>query len=86
MESAIMYWINMLPDTVKEIFLFSDTCGGQNRNQHIPALFLYLTQTTHLDVIEQKFLESGHTFMKVDSMHSTIENEQRFVSVYSVSD
>ena len=85
MGTAIIHQIDKLPDTVTEIFIFLDTCGGQNCNQHIAALFLYLTQTTHLDDINHKYLKSGHTFIEVDSRHSTIENED-FVPVYSVSD
>lgn len=39
-----------------------------------------------MQVIEQKYLESGHTFMEVDSMHSAIEKEKRYTNVYSVID
>lgn len=84
--TALMHWIMGLPESITEISLISDTCGGQNRNQHISALLLFLTQTTHLDVIEQKFLESGHSFMEVDSMHSAIEKAKRYVPVYSIID
>nr|CAH7733296.1 unnamed protein product [Callosobruchus chinensis] len=41
-------------------------------------------ETTHIHVIEQKFLESGHSFMEADSMHGAIEKEQRHVSINSV--
>ena len=51
----------------------------QNRNQHVAALFLYLVQVTNLDVIEHKFLESGHIFMEVDSMHSAIGSAKMYV-------
>lgn len=82
--TALMQWINGLPEGIKEISLFSDTCGGQNRNQHISALLLYVTRTSQIEIIEQKYLESGHSFMEVDSMHSAIEREKRHVSVNSV--
>ena len=44
-----------LSNTVTEVSLFSDTYGGQNRNQNIAALLLYIVQTTNIEVIEQKF-------------------------------
>lgn len=39
-----------------------------------------------MEVIEQKFLESGHTDMEVDSMHSTIERAKRNIPVYTPGD
>lgn len=75
--TALKLWIENLPENIKELSLFSDTCSGQNRNQYISALFLHLTQTTNIEIIEQKFLESGHSQMEVDSMHSAIENSKK---------
>lgn len=84
--SAIKKWIDELPKTVTHLSLFSDTCAGQNRNQHLAALFQFMVQTTDLHVIEQKYLESGHSQMEVDSMHSAIENEKKYRSCYTVTD
>jgi len=59
--------------------MFSDTCSGQNRNQNIAAVLLYVVQSIdHISVIEQEFLEKGHrpTYMECDSMHSAIEFAQ----------
>ncbi|CAG5055758.1 unnamed protein product [Parnassius apollo] len=62
-----------------------DTCGGQNRNQFVAALLLWAVQKIdHLKVIEQKFLESGHTQMEADSMHSSIEFAKKNTSVFSM--
>ncbi|CAG9772073.1 unnamed protein product [Ceutorhynchus assimilis] len=84
--TCLWKYIQTLPPEVKHLSLFSDTCGGQNRNQQIAALLLYAVQNSHLEIIEQKFLESGHSFMEVDSMHSAIEQQKKFVSVYCVND
>lgn len=84
--TCLIKYIHNLPPEVKEISFFSDTCGGQNRNVQISALFLNLVQKTNLEVIEQKFLESGNSFMEVDSMHSAIERQKRFLPVYCVND
>nr|CAH7758157.1 unnamed protein product [Callosobruchus chinensis] len=84
--SCLYYYLQQLSETFKEITLYSDTCGGQNRNQNVAALCLFLVQTTRLTVIEHTFLESGHSYMEVDSMHSAIEHQQKFVPVYTVQD
>jgi len=66
--------------------MFSDTCGGQNRNQNVAAVLLYAVHLIgHLKVTEQKFLEKGHTYMECDSMHSAIEFAQKNSSVFCVS-
>lgn len=84
--TCLSKWIQTLPDSIKEVSVFSDTCSGQNRNQFIAAFLLHLIQTSHLEVIEQKFLESGHTMMEVDSMHSAIECERKRTSIFSMND
>lgn len=84
--TAIHLWIKSLPDAIKEISIFSDTCAGQNRNQYLLSLLLYLVQTTKLEVIEHKYLESGHSHMEVDSMHSAIEHQLTQFPVYSMID
>lgn len=65
--------------------LFSDSCGGQNRNQHVAVLLLHVVLSTHLEVIEQKFFEPGHSHMECDSMHSAIESQKKNRAVYGMS-
>ena len=68
---------------VKEVTYYSDTCGGQNRNQFLAASLLYsLEKHTQLLKINQKFLQSGHSQMECDSIHSTIETAKRKTSVF----
>ena len=78
--------LKQLPEEISEVILYSDTCGGQNRNQNVAALLLYTVQTTHINVLHQKFLESGHSEMEVDSMHSAIERAKKYVPVYTALD
>lgn len=84
--SALLKWIHQLPESIKEISLYSDTCSGQNRNQYIAALFLYVVVHTNIEVIHHNFMESGHSYMEVDSMHSTIESAKKHVPVYTMHD
>jgi hypothetical protein len=85
--SCLYIYLKQLPKEISEITMYSDTCGGQNRNHQVAALLLYAVQTLkNIKVINQKFLESGHTEMEVDSMHSAIEREKRHTPVYSALD
>ena len=57
-----------------KVILYSDTCGGQNRNRHlITAILSFLYTSKNIIKVEQKFFESGHSHMECDSMHSCIE-------------
>ena len=67
-----------LPETVTELSLFSDSCGGQNRNRHLTAGLYHAVKTSpHLQVVNHIYLEPGHTQMEVDSMHSAIEHASK---------
>ena len=59
---------------------------GQNCNQQVAALLLYDVQTTSISVIHQKFLESEHPEMEVDSIHSSIERAKKYNPVYTALD
>lgn len=81
------YLRECIPENVTEVSLFSDTCGGQNRNQFIAALLLWVVNhKENLQIIEHKFLESGHSYMEVDSMHSSIESAKKHRDVYCLQD
>lgn len=84
--SILLMYIEKMPSTVTEISLFCDTCGGQNRNQQVAAALLYAVHHTHMTVIELKFLESGHSHMECDSMHSAIENAKKNESAFIMND
>lgn len=73
-----------LPAGVTKVSLTCDSCGGQNRNRFIAALLLHAVRTLRLERIDLTFLESGHTYMECDSMHSCIETaKKRCVAIYS---
>ncbi|ESO90767.1 hypothetical protein LOTGIDRAFT_163649 [Lottia gigantea] len=55
--TAIYKWLSDLPSNIREVSLFSDTCGGQNRNQNVAAMFVHAMQSTPLEVISQHFLQ-----------------------------
>ena len=68
---------------VKEITLYSDTYGGQNRNKHIVAAFLYvINKENNIQTIYHKFFEPGHSQMESDSIHAQAENAKKKTVVY----
>lgn len=64
----------------------SDTCGGQNRNVNVSAMCLFATQKTNLEIIDQIYMEKGHSQMEVDSCHSVIERAVKNVDIYCPMD
>ena len=68
---------------VKEVTLFSDTCGGQNRNQFTAAALHFTTMgLPKLETVNHKFFESGHSQMESDTIHSAIELAKKKTKVY----
>lgn len=62
------------PNTTRHAIFYSDACSGQNRNQFTATCLLHaVTHHSSIEVIDHKFLESGHTQMECDSMHAAIE-------------
>lgn len=57
-----------------KIILYSDGCTYQNRNATMTNALLNLAMSKSV-IIEQKFLEVGHTQMEADSMHAMIEKQ-----------
>lgn len=67
-----------VPNTTRRMTCFSDTCAGQNKNSHvIAALITAVKNHPSLEVIDQKFLVPGHTFLECDQVHAQIEKEKR---------
>ena len=63
--------------------LYSDTASGQNRNSVISTMFLRAVKQLPIETINQKFMESGHSEMECDSVHSLIEARGRKVDVFT---
>jgi len=47
---------------------------------------LYAVRTFPLETIDLKYMESGHSFLDVDSMHSTIEHATKHLRIYTTRD
>lgn len=73
-----------MPPEIESVVMYSDKCGGQNRNRNIMAAMLYVVNTTNtkLQTIELKYMESGHSYLEADSIHATTEREKRHKKIY----
>ncbi|ESO96671.1 hypothetical protein LOTGIDRAFT_143772 [Lottia gigantea] len=80
----VLHYLRNLPTSVHHFSSFSDTCGGQNRNQFMAGAMLYAVQSlTNLETIDLKYMESGHSCLEVDSMHATIDVSRKHQKVYT---
>ena len=69
---------SQITDTVEHIILWSDSCGGQNRNIRISLMMMHLLQNhEHLKTITFKFRVSGHSFLPNDSDFGDVECAMR---------
>lgn len=67
-----------LPPDVKKVILYSDTCGGQNKNSHVAAMYMTVMQRNkNLEIIDHKFMVSGHSHMECDVDHALIEKQKK---------
>lgn len=81
--TCIYMYLSSLPKTVTHVSTFSDTCGGQNRNKYFAAAMLYAVSHTHINLIDVKYMESGHSYLEADSMHATIERARKNKKIYT---
>lgn len=71
-----------IPEEVSKVILYSDACGGQNKNSHVLAMFLMaMTENQNLVVIDHKFMVSGHSHMECDVDHGLIEKQKKRLGV-----
>ncbi|VEN55188.1 unnamed protein product, partial [Callosobruchus maculatus] len=84
-EVATCLWklLSGLGEEVKEVTFYADTASGQNRNCINAAMFLRAVHLLPIETINQKFMESGHSEMECDSVHSAIENHGNKIDIYT---
>lgn len=58
-----------------DLILYSDNCGGQNKNKYIVTVYLYAVTHLNINSITHKYLIKGHTQNEADNIHSLIEKE-----------
>lgn len=86
--TCLYRYISELPNTVTHLTTWSDTCSGQNRNKFLLAAMVFAVNSpnTHVNLIDIIYLESGHSYMECDSMHSKIEKAKKNKRIYIPSE
>lgn len=80
--SCVYKQLSLVPEHITKVCFYSDSCPGQNKNSHVAAMFMAFVQNNpHIELIDHKFLEPGHTHMECDSDHALIERKKKKSSV-----
>ena len=73
--SCILKHIQLTNPTATHLITFSDSCGGQNRNVYLLALWLHIVASDKYSftTIDQKFMVVGHSYLPNDRDFGSIE-------------
>jgi len=74
-----MHYIKNFVKTEK-LIMYSDQCGGQNRNIKLSLMCNYITTSPEFKVsqIDHKFLCSGHSYLPCDQDFGLIEKSKKY--------
>ena len=67
---------------MKHVILYSDAWSGQKRNQFAAALRHVVQTMDKIEITDETFLESGHSRMEFDAMHSTTERAKKTAKIF----
>lgn len=82
-RAFLLTYIKSLPSNVDHVMFYSNCCTGQNRNRFVAVALLHaVNRTPNIQIIDHKFLESGHTQMESDSIHAAIETAKKCTEVF----
>lgn len=72
------YILNYVPDGIKHLIFYSDSCSGQNKNIHMVCMFLLAVRNhPSVETITHNFFVPGHTHMDCDVDHALIEKAKK---------
>lgn len=76
--SALLNYLNSQDLTgIKSIYLFSDGCTGQNKNNHVLHAAMYFLATSSVKQITLTFPVRGHSFLPADRIFGQVEKHLR---------
>jgi len=80
--SCLLKNLREMNTDARQLILFSDSCGGQNRNINITCLLLYIVSRSEFSFtqIDQKFMVPGHLYLPNDRDFGSVEPAKRQVS------
>ena len=64
------------PPLQKNLIVWSDNCGGQNKNKIVIMAYMFMIHFGLIKSIEHKFLVPGHTFLSCDRDFALIEKKK----------
>lgn len=80
--SCVFQHLNSEPDNISHVIFYSDCCVGQNRNSFVATMMsILVANSTHINIVDHKFLTPGHTHMECDVDHSVIERKKRKTNI-----
>lgn len=77
--SIVLKHINENTTEAEHLILFTDNCGGQNKNWNMMALWRQLIIDNKYKSVEHRFLLPGHTHLPCDRDFAFVEKRKRFV-------
>ena len=77
--SCILNHIQHMTTSATNLVLYSDSCGGQNRNINIVCLWLHIVANSQypFTTIDHKFMVRGHSFLPNDRDFGGVETARR---------
>ncbi|KAK4323231.1 hypothetical protein Pmani_006062 [Petrolisthes manimaculis] len=82
--SCLVHYIeNFIPRTVNKLVIFSDNCGGQNKNINVCLQLLRLVHSQRFDLIKHYFMMPGHSYMPCDQDFGHLEKFFRPREIYT---
>lgn len=81
--SCLIYHLqHFLPEECREVDLYSDSCGGQNRNIKTTVMLShFLENNEKLRSITQHFFRTGHSYNVCDRKFAIIEKKKKGVQI-----
>lgn len=73
-------------DSIRKIFIYSDCCGGQNRNIKMSSILKHFLMNSNVDSIRHKFFVSGHSYNRCDTCFASIEKQKKLHEVVPTVD
>ena len=77
--SCILKHFHSLQSNADRLIVYSDGCGGQNRNINIACLWMFVTASPDFSyiLVDYKFMLSGHSYLPNDRDFGAIEKASR---------
>lgn len=82
--ACLVKHITARASAAKHVVLYSDTCTGQNRNWKVAMTLmkLVLSENNKIEIIDQKFMVSGHSYLPNDCDFASIENYSKGKQIF----